>query len=114
MIGCLRMLGLARCHAQPQQVLLYGRAWRGYGDVQTIGATFMSQFLSRRQFVGSSVAGLAAVSMLDAFTRTSMAADAPASDAPYPRLKKAVKFDMIAIKGSIEEKFDLIKSLGFQ
>jgi hexulose-6-phosphate isomerase len=30
------------------------------------------------------------------------------------RLKKAVKFDMIRIKGSIEDKFRLIRSLGFQ
>jgi hexulose-6-phosphate isomerase len=31
-----------------------------------------------------------------------------------PRLKKAVKFDMIKLDGSIEDKFNLIKSLGFQ
>jgi hexulose-6-phosphate isomerase len=29
------------------------------------------------------------------------------------KLKKAVKYDMIKIKGSIEDKFNLIKSLGF-
>ena len=31
-----------------------------------------------------------------------------------PRLKKAVKYDMIKIKAPIKEKFELIKSLGFQ
>jgi hexulose-6-phosphate isomerase len=31
-----------------------------------------------------------------------------------PQLKKAVKFGMIGIKGSIQQKFELIKSLGFQ
>src|SRR5262249_60944372 len=30
-----------------------------------------------------------------------------------PQLKKAVKYGMIKIKGSIQEKFELIKSLGF-
>jgi hexulose-6-phosphate isomerase len=37
------------------------------------------------------------------------------ADEPQPRLKKAVKFGMIKVPGaSIEEKFKLIKSLGFQ
>jgi hexulose-6-phosphate isomerase len=31
-----------------------------------------------------------------------------------PRLKKAVKFGMIQTKGNIQEKFELIKSLGFE
>jgi hexulose-6-phosphate isomerase len=35
-------------------------------------------------------------------------------DQKSPRLKKAVKFGMIRINGSIKEKFELIKSLGFQ
>lgn len=37
-------------------------------------------------------------------------ADTPAK----PKLKKAVKFGMIGIKGSIEDKFNLIKKLGFK
>jgi hexulose-6-phosphate isomerase len=35
-------------------------------------------------------------------------------DQKKPRLKKAVKFGMIGIKAPIREKFELIKSLGFQ
>jgi L-ribulose-5-phosphate 3-epimerase len=38
---------------------------------------------------------------------------APAAEDKKPRLKKAVKYGMIKIDGSIEEKFNLIKSLGF-
>jgi hexulose-6-phosphate isomerase len=34
--------------------------------------------------------------------------------AEKPKLKKAVKFGMIEIDGSIEDKFDLIKSIGFE
>jgi hexulose-6-phosphate isomerase len=37
-----------------------------------------------------------------------------AADAARPKLKKAVKFGMIRIPGSIEDKFQLIKSLGFE
>ncbi len=37
-----------------------------------------------------------------------------AADAASPRLKKAVKFPMIKTGGSIEDKFRLIKSLGFE
>lgn len=36
------------------------------------------------------------------------------SSSKGPRLKKAVKYDMIKIKAPIKEKFELIKSLGFQ
>ncbi len=38
---------------------------------------------------------------------------AVAADVKKPKLKKAVKFDMIKIKGSVKEKFELIKKLGF-
>jgi hexulose-6-phosphate isomerase len=38
----------------------------------------------------------------------------PLLAADKPKLKKAVKFGMIGIKGSIKEKFELIKKLGFQ
>jgi hexulose-6-phosphate isomerase len=37
-----------------------------------------------------------------------------ASDKDAPRLKKAVKFGMIRIEAPIRDKFELIKSLGFQ
>src|SRR5262249_10179318 len=30
-----------------------------------------------------------------------------------PRLKQAIKFDMVGIEGTVEEKFALVKSLGF-
>ena len=33
---------------------------------------------------------------------------------PKPMLKKAVKYGMIGIKGSVQDKFELIKSLGFE
>jgi hexulose-6-phosphate isomerase len=53
------------------------------------------------------------------FLQTALAAAAvPAvvlgDDQKKPRLKKAVKFGMIGIKAPIREKFELIKSLGFQ
>ena len=37
-----------------------------------------------------------------------------AADEKKPKLRKAVKFGMIRIDGSVKEKFDLIKRLGFQ
>jgi L-ribulose-5-phosphate 3-epimerase len=62
----------------------------------------MTVKMDRRTFVQSSLgtAVLAAGGALGAAARK-------------PMLKKAVKFDMIRIKGSIQEKFELIKSLGF-
>jgi len=36
------------------------------------------------------------------------------ADKPKPKLKKAVKFGMIDLDGSIEDKFNLIKSIGFE
>jgi L-ribulose-5-phosphate 3-epimerase len=71
----------------------------------------MNRAASRRQFLRSTIAaavGAAAGSTLD--LPALLAAEADAG----PRLKKAVKFDMIKTPGSIEEKFNLIKSLGFQ
>ena len=43
-----------------------------------------------------------------------MYATLAATDAKKPKLKKAVKFGMIKTSGSIEDKFKLIKSLGFE
>jgi hexulose-6-phosphate isomerase len=56
--------------------------------------------MNRRRFLQAAVAGSAFATL--------------AADAPEPRLKKAVKFGMIRIDGSIADKFALIKSLGFQ
>lgn len=64
----------------------------------------MSGLSSRRQFLQSSLAGAC------------LLATAPlgGQESRKPRLKKAVKYGMIGIRGSIKEKFELIKSLGFQ
>jgi hexulose-6-phosphate isomerase len=62
----------------------------------------MTTRIDRRMFLHSTLATTAAI----------VADDAPAAEAK-PKLKKAVKYDMIKIKGSIQEKFELIKSLGF-
>lgn len=57
----------------------------------------------RRSFLQSSLAAIALTG-----------SRAFADEANKPKLKKAVKYGMIRIKGSIQEKFELIKSLGFQ
>src|SRR5262245_52406563 len=61
--------------------------------------------MDRRRFLHAALAGPA------------FAAGGPLlADEPKkgPKLKKAVKFGMIQIKGTIQDKFELIKSLGFQ
>ncbi len=58
--------------------------------------------IDRRRFLGAAVAGAA------------LAGGVAAREEKKPRLKKAVKYGMIQIDGSIQDKFDLIKSLGFQ
>jgi L-ribulose-5-phosphate 3-epimerase len=63
----------------------------------------MTTTIDRRTFLHSTLATTAALA----------AAGAPAAEEKKPKLKKAVKYGMIKIKGSIEEKFELIKSLGF-
>jgi hexulose-6-phosphate isomerase len=60
--------------------------------------------IDRRSFLQ---AGLAAAT-------AAFAADRIAAADAKPRLKKAVKFGMIRTQGTVEEKFELIKSLGFQ
>jgi hexulose-6-phosphate isomerase len=62
---------------------------------------------TRRQFLQSAVAA----SVAGALASRAFAADAPA--VAEPKLKKAVKFDMIQTPGSIKDKFELVKSLGF-
>jgi L-ribulose-5-phosphate 3-epimerase len=57
--------------------------------------------IDRRRFLGAAVAG------------TALAGGLPAREDKKPRLKKAVKYAMIKSEGSIKDKFELIKSLGF-
>jgi hexulose-6-phosphate isomerase len=63
----------------------------------------MRSTIDRRTFLHSTLATTAALA----------AGFAPAPE-KKPQLKKAVKFDMIQIRGSIEDKLELVKSLGFQ
>jgi L-ribulose-5-phosphate 3-epimerase len=64
---------------------------------------------TRREFLHAALAGIAL-----AATGVSMPL-LLAADEKKPRLKKAVKFGMIKVPGaSIEDKFNLIKSLGFE
>jgi L-ribulose-5-phosphate 3-epimerase len=65
----------------------------------------MSTILQRRDFLRC--AGAAAA----CFAARGLSA---ADERPYPRLRTAVKFGMIRINGSVEEKFNLIKRLGFE
>ena len=60
--------------------------------------------MHRRRFL-QTTASLAAVAALPSFSQAART---------KPRLKKAVKYGMIKIKGSIEEKFRLLKQLGFE
>ena len=66
--------------------------------------------LSRRKVIQTTLAAAAA-----AVAGASLPQELPAMNNPArPKLKKALKFDMIKIDGSIEEKFNLIKSIGFE
>lgn len=56
---------------------------------------------TRRRFLAASAA-LATASLL------------PAADAKKPKLKKAVKYDMIGVKGTPTDKLNAVKKLGFQ
>jgi L-ribulose-5-phosphate 3-epimerase len=56
---------------------------------------------NRRRFLQAALASVTASSLV------------MAEDKKSPHLRKAVKFGMIRINGSIQEKFELIKSLGF-
>jgi L-ribulose-5-phosphate 3-epimerase len=68
----------------------------------------MSISLGRRDFLHAA----AATAAFGALTHLGeiRGADAPAK---RPKLKKAVKYDMIKIKGSPRDKFELVKRLGF-
>ena len=65
----------------------------------------------RREFLKSTVAA-GAIGLVSAGPLTRLAL---AADEAKPKLKKAVKYGMIKVPGaSIEDKFNLVKSLGFQ
>src|SRR5215212_1677601 len=70
----------------------------------------MPRDFSRRTFLASTAAAAIAGPAVLTHGQRLMAADAGNS----LRLRKAVKFDMIKLDGSIEDKFKLIKGLGFQ
>ena len=59
--------------------------------------------IDRRRFLQASAAGAALLA----------GGALSAAEAKNPKLKKAVKYDMIKIKAPIQEKFELVKSLGF-
>ncbi len=71
----------------------------------------MSSFPSRRTFLNRTVAATLLGPAAALSTSPPLAADEAKA---YPRLRKAVKFGMIDIKGSVLAKFELIKSLGFE
>ena len=64
----------------------------------------MNAPIGRRDFLGFAAATAAAV----------LAARSGWASSAKPKLKKAVKFGMIGIKGSNTEKLELVKKLGFQ
>ena len=66
---------------------------------------------SRRQFLQASTAAALTAAGWAAPTGRLLAAE---ETKPKPKLKKAVKYGMIGIKGSVQDKFELIKSLGFE
>lgn len=63
----------------------------------------MTMHIDRRSFLHSTLA-----------TTTALAAGVVTAAENKPKLKMAVKYGMIRTKGSIAEKFELIKALGFQ
>jgi hexulose-6-phosphate isomerase len=81
----------------------------------------MDQTTSRRRFLTSAAtfAAVAAASPIIARAAadeaaTSAGSASSAAAAPKPKLRKAVKFAMIKTDGSIKDKFELVKSIGFQ
>jgi hexulose-6-phosphate isomerase len=70
----------------------------------------MSESLTRRQIMNIAAGSLV---WATAGSRVLAAVDA-ASASARPRLRKAVKFDMIKVDGPIEKKFGVIKAIGFE
>ena len=66
----------------------------------------MNNELNRRTFLNASLAAGAVAGV--ATSRIALA------DTPKPKLRKAVKYGMIKLDGSVEDKFNLVKKLGFQ
>ena len=71
----------------------------------------MTNSVDRRTFLRSTASVAAGVALASATTGSAPAADAPASK---PKLRKAVKAGMIHEGKTFREKFELIKSLGFE
>jgi L-ribulose-5-phosphate 3-epimerase len=71
----------------------------------------MSQTQNRREFLRTTSGALVAGAILSTGARVSGAEVAAGAG---PRLRKAVKFDMIGGDAPIEDKFNLIKKLGFE
>jgi hexulose-6-phosphate isomerase len=74
----------------------------------------MSESLTRRQIMNIAAGSLV---WATAGARVLAAVDAASSSVPSsarPKLRKAVKFDMIKIGGPIEKKFEAIKAIGFE
>ena len=69
----------------------------------------MRDDLTRRRFLQATGATLAATSLSQS-TATQLAA----AESSTHGLRKAVKYGMIAGKGSVLEKFQLLKKLGFE
>src|SRR4051812_17329451 len=66
----------------------------------------MNDSISRRSFIQTAVVAGAAMAALPTWM--------PAQDAAKPKLKKALKFASIGPGKSIQEKFEIIKSFGFE
>lgn len=64
---------------------------------------------SRREFMRGSTALAAGITLAGTFPARLLA-----DDPPSPQLKKALKFDAIVPGKTIQEKFEIIKSFGFQ
>jgi hexulose-6-phosphate isomerase len=67
---------------------------------------------SRRQFLRGALGASAALAL--APTAFTFAAEPPNATATAPKLKKAVKYSMIKQGATVKERFELVKSLGFQ
>ena len=72
----------------------------------------MSYSPNRRDFIRSTAAAALAGAAVTSTGATLSAADPAPTQ--RPKLRKAVKFDMIKLDGSVEKKFELAKSLGFE
>jgi hexulose-6-phosphate isomerase len=62
--------------------------------------------MRRREFLTASAAMLGAL--------TQPRSPAGAAESRRPKLKKAVKFEMVKVKGTTRDRFELVKRLGFQ